>query len=227
VGDAVVILVAAGRGERLGLDVPKAFVPLAGRPILEHAAMSALACPEVAFVVAVVPPGWEDEARGALQRIGPHAVVAGGPSRQESVGAALASDATSGDVLVCHDAARPFASPALFAAVVTSLADADGVVPVLPLIDTVKRVSGSAVVSTESRDVLANAQTPQAFRAEALRDAHARAERDAVELTDDAAALERAGYRVVTVPGEERNFKITTPADLERAEAIASELARG
>lgn len=225
--DVVVILVAAGRGERLGFDVPKAFVPLAGRPILEHAAVSAFACSDVASVVAVVPPGWEEEAAGVLNGIGSHAVVTGRATRQESVRAALASDATSSDVLLCHDAARPFASAGLFGAVLTAIGDADGVVPVLPFVDTVKRISGTTVLSTEARDGLVAAQTPQAFRAAVLRDAHARAERDGVELTDDAAALELAGYRVVTVPGEGRNFKITTPDDLERAEAIASELTRG
>jgi 2-C-methyl-D-erythritol 4-phosphate cytidylyltransferase len=227
VRDAVVILVAAGRGERLGLDVPKAFAPLAGRPILEHAATSALSCSEVASLVAVVPPGWEDEARSVLRAIGPCAVVAGAATRQDSVRAALMSSATSSDVLVCHDAARPFASAALFGAVVEALDEADGAVPVLPLVDTVKRVNASVVVFTEARHDLVVAQTPQAFRASALRDAHARAERDGIELTDDATALERSGYRVVTVAGEARNFKITTREDLERAEAIASELARG
>jgi 2-C-methyl-D-erythritol 4-phosphate cytidylyltransferase / 2-C-methyl-D-erythritol 2,4-cyclodiphosphate synthase len=227
VRDVAVILVAAGRGERLGSHVPKAFVSLAGRPILEHAAKSALGCSEVATLIAVVPPGWEDEARGVLQGVGPCAVLAGGATRQGSVRAALAFEATSSDVLVCHDAARPFASSALFEAVVAALADADGAVPILPLVDTVKRVQGSAVASTETRSDLVLAQTPQAFRAAALRDAHERAEREGVELTDDAAALERAGFRVSAVAGEPRNFKITTPEDLERAEAIAAELARG
>ena len=224
--DAVVILVAAGRGERLGLDVPKAFVWIAGRPLLAHAAASAFECGEIASIVAVVPPGCEDEAHRALEPFGRSEVVVGGETRQASVRSALASGAASGDVLVCHDAARPFASPELFGAVIGALVAADGAVPVLPLIDTVKRVRDGFVDGTEPRDELVVVQTPQAFRAEALRDAHARADRDGVELTDDAAAVERAGYRVATVPGEASNFKITTPQDLARAEAIASELAR-
>ncbi|MGH2591156.1 MAG: 2-C-methyl-D-erythritol 4-phosphate cytidylyltransferase [Actinomycetota bacterium] len=223
---AVVILLAAGSGERLGLATPKAFVELAGRPMLVHAATSALECPDVASILAVVPAGWEDAANELLDPIGPHAVVSGGPTRQASVRAALAA-ISSGDVLVCHDAARPFASPALFSAVVSALAGADGAVPVLAVADTVKRVRGGIVDATEPRDGLALAQTPQAFDSSALRDAHDRAEREGVEVTDDAAALEWAGYRVSAVPGEVRNFKVTTPEDLARAELVASELARG
>lgn len=223
---AVVILLAAGSGERLGLSTPKAFVRLAGRPMLVHAATSAHECPEVASILAVVPEGWEDAARELLDPIGPHAVVSGGVTRQASVRAALAAE-SSGDVLVCHDAARPFASPALYSAVVSALAGADGAVPVLAVADTVKRVRGGIVDATEPREGLALAQTPQAFDARALRDAHDRAEREGVEVTDDAAALEWAGYRVSAVPGEARNFKVTTPEDLARAELVASELARG
>lgn len=225
-GGAVVILLAAGSGERLGLATPKAFLELAGHPMLLHAATSALECPEVASILAVVPAGWEAAAHRLLEPIGPHTVVAGGATRQASVRAALAAE-SSGDVLVCHDAARPFASPALFSAVVSALAGADGAVPVLAVADTVKRVHGGIVDATEPRDGFALAQTPQAFDPRALRDAHERAEREGVEVTDDAAALESAGYRVAAVPGDARNFKVTTPEDLARAELVASELARG
>lgn len=223
---AVVILLAAGSGERLGLATPKAFVQLAGRPMLVHAATSALECPDVASILAVVPAGWEGAAHELLDPIGPHAVVSGGATRQASVRAALAVE-SPGDVLVCHDAARPFASPALYTAVVSALAGVDGAVPVLAVADTVKRVRGGIVDATEPRDGLALAQTPQAFIAPALRDAHDRAEREGIEVTDDAAALEWAGYRVSAVPGEAQNFKVTTPEDLARAELVASELAHG
>jgi 2-C-methyl-D-erythritol 4-phosphate cytidylyltransferase len=181
----------------------------------------------VGSVIVAVPPGSEDEARRALESIGPCDVVVGGETRQASVRAALGWGAASSEILVCHDAARPFASPALFGAVIGAVAGVDGAVPVLPFVDTVKRVRDGLVTGTESRDELVVVQTPQAFRAEALRESHARAELDGVELTDDAGALERAGYRVAAVPGEASNFKITTPEDLARAEAIASELARG
>ena len=130
-------------------------------------------------------------------------------------------------VVMCHDAARPFATPALFDRVLGALDGVQGVVPVVPVPDTVKRVEGGVVLRTEPREGLVLAQTPQAFLALALRQAHDRAERDGIEVTDDAAALERAGFRVRAVPGEPGNFKITTPEDLARAEAIALELARG
>jgi 2-C-methyl-D-erythritol 4-phosphate cytidylyltransferase/2-C-methyl-D-erythritol 2,4-cyclodiphosphate synthase len=115
----------------------------------------------------------------------------------------------------------------LFEAVLDALPGWDGVVPVLPVSDTVKRVREGRVLGTEDRAELALAQTPQAFAAPALRDAHARAEREGHELTDDGAALELAGFRVRAIVGEPGNFKITTAEDLARAEALLAELARG
>lgn len=224
---AVAIVLAAGGGERLGLERPKAFVELAGRPLVAHAVRGALACPAVTLVVVAAPAGGEDLAHAIVEPLGAHAVVTGGATRQASVRAALTLVPAEAGAIVCHDAARPFATPELFASVLAALVDADGAVPVVPVPDTVKRVADGLVLGTEPREVLALAQTPQAFRAAALREAHARAERDGVEVTDDAAALERAGFRVRTVPGDPANFKITTPEDLARAEAIALELARG
>lgn len=225
--DAVAIVLAAGGGERLGLPTPKAFVDLGGRPMLVHAASAALACPGISSLVAVVPPGWERAATELLDVVGPHTVVTGGATRQASVRAALDMIQAAAGIFLCHDAARPFASAALFGAVLGALEGVHGVVPVIPVTDTVKRIRGEQVEGTEDRETLALAQTPQAFDARALRDAHARAERDGVHVTDDAAALELAGYRVRTIPGEPRNFKITTAEDLAQAELVATELARG
>jgi 2-C-methyl-D-erythritol 4-phosphate cytidylyltransferase len=171
-------------------------------------------------VVVVAPPGWEDLARATVEPLGAHTVVTGGPSRQASVRAALAAVPIESPAIACHDAARALARPALFDAVLVALEGWDGAVPVVPVADTVKRIEGGRVVSTEPREALALAQTPQAFVPDALREAHARAERDGAELTDDAAALERAGFRVRAVPGDPRNVKITTPDDLARAEAL-------
>jgi len=224
---AVAIVLAAGSGERLGLDRPKAFVPVGGRPMLAHAVAAALACPAVSAVVVAAPPGSEDLAHAILEPLGSHAVVAGGVSRRASVRAALEAVPADVAVVVCHDAARPFASPGLFGRVLEALEGADGAVPVMPVPDTVKRVVDGVVVGTEPREGLALAQTPQAFVAFALREAHELAERDGAEVTDDAAALERAGFRVLAIPGEPGNFKVTTPEDLARADAIALELARG
>jgi 2-C-methyl-D-erythritol 4-phosphate cytidylyltransferase len=224
---AVAIVLAAGGGERLGLPIPKAFVELGGRPMVAHAATAALACPGIAAIVVVVPAGWEQAADEHLALVRPHTVVAGGDSRQASVRAALDVAPSSATVIVCHDAARPFASAALFGAVLSGLDGVHGVIPVVPVADTVKRIRGDLVDRTEDRGALALAQTPQAFDAAALREAHARAERDGIEVTDDASALELAGYRVRTIPGDPVNFKITTAEDLARAERLATELARG
>ena len=224
---AALIVLAAGTGDRLGLEMPKAFVPLAGRPMLARAVASARGCGTIAEVVVAATPGWEDRAREIVASFGSCAVVAGGPTRQASVRAALGAVASDAPVILCHDAARPLARPELFESVLGALEGWDGVVPVVPVSDTVKRVRDGRVEGTEVRDGLGFAQTPQAFVASALRDAHARAEREGVEVTDDAAALELAGYRVRAIAGEPGNFKITTAEDLARAEAVVSELARG
>lgn len=225
--DAVAIVLAAGSGDRLGLPTPKAFVPLGGRPLLARAVASALACPAIASVVVTAPAGSEDLAHAIVEPFGAHAVVTGGPTRHASVRAALDVVPAEAGTVVCHDAARALASPSLFAAVLDGLGRWDGVVPVLPVPDTVKRVHQGAVVATEPRGGLALAQTPQAFRAAVLRDAHARAAEAAVEFTDDAAAVEWAGYRVGTVPGELLAFKITAAEDLSRAERLLEEAVGG
>jgi 2-C-methyl-D-erythritol 4-phosphate cytidylyltransferase/2-C-methyl-D-erythritol 2,4-cyclodiphosphate synthase len=224
VRDAVAIVLAAGSGERLGLETPKAFVALRGRPILARAVAAALACQGVGSVVVTAPSGAEDLAHAIVEPLGAHAVVTGGATRHASVRAALRLVPDEVDTILCHDAARALATSALFAAVLGALEGWDGVVPVVPVSDTVKRVREGAVVGTEPREDLALAQTPQAFNALALRDAHARAAEADVEFTDDAAALEWAGYRVRTVPGEPHAFKITTAGDLARAERVLSEV---
>jgi 2-C-methyl-D-erythritol 4-phosphate cytidylyltransferase len=216
----VVIVPAAGSGERLGRSQPKAFVELGGRAMLVLAAEAALASDAVDRVVVAVPPGLEAEAAVLLAPLGTRVVaVAGAATRLASVRAALAAVPEAAEIILCHDAARPMATPALFRAVIEALADTDAVVPVVPVADTVKRVRDGSVVGTEARGELALAQTPQAFRAAPLREAHARAERDGLDFTDDASAVEWAGYRVRVVPGEPGNFKITSAEDLARAEA--------
>lgn len=218
----VAIVVAAGTGRRIGGDVPKAFLPLGAEPILVHAVRAAFASSSVDSVVVAAPEGHEDLARAMVEDVGPHVVVTGGDSRHASVRAALAVVRPEALLVVVHDAARPFATPALFARVVAAAGEADGAVPVLPLTDTVKRVREGWVVSTEAREELAATQTPQAFRAAVLREAHERSLDEGREFTDDAAAVEWAGFRVRAVEGEAGNFKITTEADLKRAiEAVA------
>ncbi|MGZ8627070.1 MAG: 2-C-methyl-D-erythritol 4-phosphate cytidylyltransferase [Actinomycetota bacterium] len=225
--DAVAIVLGAGSGDRLGLETAKAFVPLAGRPILARAVVSALSCPRVGMVVVTAPAGAEDLAHAIVEPLGSHAIVTGGPTRHASVRAALAAVPVETSAVICHDAARALATPRLFSAVLDALDGWDGVVPAVPVPDTVKRVRGESIVGTESREELVLAQTPQAFSASVLRDVHARAAEAGREFTDDAAALEWAGYRVRTVPGEPSNFKITTPDDLARAERLIEEVVRG
>jgi 2-C-methyl-D-erythritol 4-phosphate cytidylyltransferase len=162
-------------------------------------------------VVLVLPAGVAWDGRPVA------ATVPGGSTRSASVRAGLDAVAGSVAVVVVHDAARPLAPPALFEAVIDAVrAGADAAVPGLPIPDTVKRVDGDHVVETIARDALVTVQTPQAFRTGALRAAHT----SDGEATDDAALVEAAGARVVVVPGDPRNFKITTPADLVVAAAL-------
>jgi 2-C-methyl-D-erythritol 4-phosphate cytidylyltransferase / 2-C-methyl-D-erythritol 2,4-cyclodiphosphate synthase len=218
-GDAAAIVLAAGDGRRLGAGEPKAFVTIGGRSLVALSSAAAAASPAIGSVVAAVPPGLEDRARELLVGIAvPVTVVAGGNSRQASVAAALGAVSDTVQVVICHDAARPFAPPDLFSAVVAAIDDeVDGAIPVVPINDTVKRVAGEMIVGTESREGLALAQTPQAFRLEALMEAHRRAHEASVSFTDDAGVVEWAGYRVAAVQGDPRNFKVTTLMDLARA----------
>ena len=216
---AVVLLLAAGEGARIGRGA-KAFLPLRGRAIVAVAAENAAQCPEVGALVVAVPRGFEDEARRSVDVAKPVTIVTGGSRRQDSVRLALDAVPPEFDVAVCHDAARPFAGPELFTSVIAGLSEGDGVIPALPPPDTVKRVRNGYVEETLPREDLRLVQTPQAFVAAALREAHRRALAEGVHRTDDAALLEWAGFRVRVVPGEPSNFKITAPEDLARAEQV-------
>jgi 2-C-methyl-D-erythritol 4-phosphate cytidylyltransferase len=187
--------------------------------MLAVAAAAAAASPSIAAIVVAAPSGFEDAAHGCVEGLPvPATVVVGGATRQASVRAALA--VLDGPLIVAvHDAARPFAPPDLFTEVVRAVAaGADGAIPVVALTDTVKRLDGLRVVDTVPRDDLGIAQTPQAFRVQALRLAHDEATHAGYDVTDDAMLLERVGS-VVAVPGDPRNFKITSMLDLARAEA--------
>lgn len=218
------VLLGGGRGERLSGQDPKAFARLDGRTLLERAVSTVEACSRIEGFVVVAPEGWEGRARtivGPRDRLAD--VVAGGETRQDSVRRGLDALPESLDIVICHDVARPMATPRLFDAVIDGLAGADGAVPSLPMADTVKRVDDGMVVETVARDGLVLVQTPQAFRREAIIAAHRAAEADGFVATDDAALLERAGFRVAVVPGDPTNIKITRPEDLR----VASALARG
>jgi 2-C-methyl-D-erythritol 4-phosphate cytidylyltransferase len=169
-------------------------------------------------IVIAAPEGFEAEAEACAEGLStPVQVVTGGVTRQASVRAAVAV-LVEAEIVVVHDAARPFASPELFDDVVQAVREGvDGAIPVIPVSDTVKRLDGVRVVDTVSRDDLGLAQTPQAFRLTSLRRAHEHAVHAGLEVTDDAMLLEQVGT-VVAVPGDPRNFKVTTLLDLARAE---------
>ena len=209
-GPTWAIVVAAGRGDRFG--GPKQYEPLAGRRVLDWSLAAARsACHGT---VLVVPP----DRAGAPEELA-DAVVVGGDTRSASVRAGLAAVPGDAEIVVVHDAARPAATPALFAAVREAVvAGADGAVPGLAVVDTVKRVVGDVVTATLDRAELVTVQTPQAFRAATLRAAHGAGG----DASDDAALVEAAGGRVVVVPGDPRNRKVTTPDDLAAlAEVLA------
>ena len=212
--EAVAIVLAAGAGRRLGMGEPKAFLSVGDSPILVWAARSALACPQVGALVVTAPLGFEEEARVLLDGLGGSVtVVTGGQTRQASVRAALAEVPPQVPYVLVHDAARPFVSPDLFSRVLEAVrGEAAGALPVLPLTDTVKRVSGGWVTATIARNELGLAQTPQAFRSDVLRASHEAAISEA--LTDDAAVLEHSGHRVRAIAGDPNNVKITTMLDL-------------
>lgn len=216
-GVVAALVPAAGRGERLGGGLPKALRPIGGTPMLVHAVGSLLAAPSVGLVVVAAPAEHLDRIRDLLGA--GCLVVSGGPTRAQSVRRALAALPAGGDVdvVLVHDAARPFVPASVVEAVVAAVRGGhDAVVPVLPLPDTLKRVAGDGrVLETVSRQDLYGAQTPQGFRPEVLRAVHADDQSDA---TDDAVLVERMGRPVWTVAGSDRAFKVTTPMDLARAE---------
>ncbi len=211
------ILVAGGSGQRLGASVPKAFVPIAGRTLLEHAADRFADHAGIAFVVVVAPAAQVRQAR-ALTRL---PAVAGGAVRQASVAAGLAALPDDVDLVLVHDVARPFVPAEVIDAVIAALDHgADAVVPVVAIHDSVRRVGPTGeLAGLVDRSALVAIQTPQGFRRAVLVDAHARAGADVA--TDDAGLVEAIGVQVVAVPGADESFKITTPADLARAEVLA------
>ncbi len=209
------IVVAGGSGDRFGR--PKQFLELGGRTVAERSVAAARGV--ATGVVLVVPAGQPAGAGVPDPTFGADVLADGGASRAASVRSGLAAVPAEATVVVVHDAARPLASPALFESVVAAVigpSGADGAVPVLPVTDTLKRVADNQVVATVDRDGLVSVQTPQAFRASVLRQAH----RDEAEGTDDASLLESIGATVRTVPGDPRNLKLTVPHDLVLAEIL-------
>jgi 2-C-methyl-D-erythritol 4-phosphate cytidylyltransferase len=238
------VLVAAGSGSRLGADVPKAFVEVNDRPLLEHAVERFISHRAVRDVVVVVPADRTEQAEELLAEVvanfpdldellvklgRPPAeplakplVVAGGSTRQESVECGLAALSDDVDAVLVHDVARAFVPAAVIRRVVDALeAGADAVVPTVPVTDTLRSVAPDGIGPTVDRAGLVAVQTPQGFRRRVLAAAHASAPDGSA--TDDASLVEAAGVRVVAVPGAPEAFKVTVPLDLRLAEAVADE----
>jgi 2-C-methyl-D-erythritol 4-phosphate cytidylyltransferase len=209
------VIVAAGRGERLGLDRPKAFANLRDRPLLAESLERLEASEWIDSIVVAAPPDWEEPVILLAEELGCGKVVesvTGGATRAASVRAALAEVSEDAAVVLVHDAARPIVPEEVIERLLTALNEGwDGAIPVLPLPDTVKRVEGDQVVETIDRKGLAMVQTPQAFVATALRDAVA----SGGEASDCSALVEARGGRIKAVPGDPRLVKVTEPADLE------------
>lgn len=222
--DVALVIVAGGQGQRLGAGLPKAFVSLAGMPIIIR---TLRACAQVGVFrgatvavprervemfdnLAAAHAPWPFPVRG----------IAGGADRQESVAHCLDALASNAEIVVVHDGVRPFASSALFNSCVESARVHGTGVAAVRVPDTLKRTEDGRVVGTANRERLWMAQTPQAFRLSLLRDAHRRALETGYRGTDDAALVEWGGGQVVVVAGEPENIKITEPGDLRHAERL-------
>jgi len=210
------LLVAAGAGERLGADRPKAFVGLGELPLLAEPLRRLDESEWIDAIVVAVPSGWEEPAILLAEELSAGkvvAAVAGGATRAESVRVALGEVSDDAVVVLVHDAARPLVTEEVIGRVLAPLSDGwDGVVPALPVVDTIKTVDGRRVTGTLAREKLVAVQTPQAFSPATLRSAYAG---DLDDATDCAALVEARGGRIAWVDGDPRLLKVTTRADLE------------
>ncbi|ALO65182.1 2-C-methyl-D-erythritol 4-phosphate cytidylyltransferase [Arthrobacter alpinus] len=241
-GSCAVVIVAAGSGQRLGYGVPKARVPLAGQPMVLLAIRGVIKAGVAAQICVAIPPddpqllticqtaAAETQAKGIV-----FSVVEGGAERSDSVAAALASIAEGVTTIMIHDAARPLTPSGVFNRVAAALRDgAKAVIPALAVVDTIKTVAPATlpatgagvekVVGTPARSVLRAVQTPQGFRLDTLRQAHAHAltlsDDQLAGITDDAMLVEALGEDVFVVQGSTHSLKITSPTDLLVAEAL-------
>jgi 2-C-methyl-D-erythritol 4-phosphate cytidylyltransferase len=213
---AVALVVAAGRGERLGTSGPKAFVMLGGRPMLQWSIDALLAVDEIERIVVALPPG----VHAPAGTIG----VPGGDQRSQSVRAALRA-AGEADVVLVHDAARPMLTPVIVQDCLDGLAahDCDAAVAAAPVVDTIKESRGGEVVRTLDRASLWAVQTPQVFNRDALERALSAGDVALAAATDDASLVEATGGTVRLVPAPRENIKVTTPLDLRLAELLLAD----
>jgi len=217
---ALVIIPAAVSGSRLGGDIPKQFLPLAGTPILLRVIERFFIDERVAhIVVAVAQPLLANVKQTERVRF-----VAGGATRQESVIRALEAAEGEFELVAVHDAVRPFFKTATFHALLDAAAEHGGAFPAMPVTDTIHVARGDRLVATPEREQLVAAQTPQCFRIGILHDVLEKAKRDGASGTDEAGLAARYGYEVRVLPGDATNFKITRPEDLAYAESHFEEL---
>ena len=219
------VVVAAGQGLRAGGEIPKQFRRIAGETLLERALSAFAEAPDVTFVQPVIRPDDVDLVRRLTNGMNVLEPVAGGATRQASVRAGLeALVACAPDIVLVHDAARPFASASLITRAIAAAEKTGAAIPALPVTDTVKRIDNTGTIeATLDRNSIRLVQTPQAFAFPALFDAHRRAlAHGRNDFTDDAALAEWAGIKVSVFAGEPGNIKFTTPEDFARAEAIQS-----
>lgn len=224
--DVGVVIVAAGQGTRIGGDTPKQFLEIAGIPMLLRSIQPFARHPSIAHITVVLraadaaaPPAWLLPQVGAMLSL-----VAGGPERTDSVAAGLAALPNECQVILVHDAARPFVDTPLINRVINGVRAGHAIVPALPVSDTIKELDAAdsaRVARTLPRERLRRVQTPQGFPRRMLEEAHARAGRDGVAGTDDAALVERLGGAVWIVAGDPANLKVTTAEDLALAEYLA------
>jgi 2-C-methyl-D-erythritol 4-phosphate cytidylyltransferase len=228
--DVGVVITAAGRGERMASGTPKQFIPIAGVPLLLHAARPFLSHPDVLLVVVVLPeavadapPEWLAALAGDRLRL-----VVGGAVRMDSVEAGIGALPAACTTVLVHDGARPFPEPAVIDAVIRGARAGTGAIAAIPVSDTLKESDTSSpdlpgrVLRTVPRASLWRAQTPQGFPRQLLEAAFADARSGGFVGTDEASLVERIGGPVALVPDVSTNLKVTTPADLRVAEAIAA-----
>lgn len=223
------VLLAAGSGRRMGTTTVKQFLHVAGESMLIHSLRALNACSRVDSIVVALPQdpaAWPSEIDGFPKVV---AKVEGASSRQASLGRALDSVPGHASVVLVHDAARPMLTPQLVDSLLSALdEDCDGVIPAIPLEDTIKKVSRDMfVLKPVEREDIWRVQTPQVFDRQALFKALADALAAQVEATDCSALLSRSGYRVRVVPGDPENFKVTHPGDLALAEMLLARRAAG
>ncbi len=224
------VIVAGGRGVRMGADVPKQFLLLGGRPILARTLEPFLACAGVGEIVIAAPREHIAETEriaASLAPVKPVRVVEGGRERQESVRLGIAALAGGADIVLVHDAVRPFITVGLIESCIAKAACSGAVTVARPLKETIKTVEDGIVTGTPDRSRYWIVQTPQAFRAGLIIEAHERARADGFLGTDDCVLVERLGHTVTVIEGGDTNIKITTPADFAAAGAILSFMEHG